>query len=455
MESIIRFDKPIAFNMDSFIQDMDVIINSTSDINITNIEHSVYKPPPKILPNSFDSIIHSSSEVSEVSETNIEQQYKNLYELTLPENNIKIIFNFDTDTDTNSVSKKHKLLFESDIFKFKIYQTNLCEEISQKKLLSFIDKLYNLSYDDFLNESNSIKEISEQQVFPFPIPEIPVLSYAIDKKSSYDVNSIVSDTDSGKIIGVIVLKSSFDECMIIPMRFLCKMIKSLIINNKFYIFPYEEEIYEVQNLEQPYNNIFCVSIASTTKIEQHMLKNNSLIIKINDKIVDENGRVCDGSINIPLSIKSYLLTITEPSITILYYPNSKTQINNVKYLSYEYSIDIYNSDFAMIPLLLTETKSYSYKDYNFKILDALTIMNLNMDLDIDILNKISKLDSYKDNYVYTYNKLTNHIMILTRIRLKKITSFDMMKEYLSKISANDKLTFNFVNLNMESIKIKL
>jgi hypothetical protein len=447
MESIIRFNKPIAFNMDRFIEEIDQIADLTSDINITNIDHSVYKPPPdlptkvstKVNLNTFDSIIHGTDEVDETVE-----------------DNIKIIFNFDSDSDPdfNFNSKKHKILYDIDIFKFKIYQTNLCEEISQKELLSFIDKLYNSSYDDFLNESNSIKEISEQHIFPFPIPEIPVLSYAIDKKSNHKINDFVYDKDSNMIIGVIVSKTSYDECMIIPMRFLCKMIKSLIINNKFYTFPYQEEIYEVQNLEPPYNNIYCVSIDFNTKMEQHMLKNNSLIIKINDQFIDENGRIYDNTINIPLSIQSYLLTMTEPKIDILYYPNSKTQINNIKYISYEYFIDVYNSELALIPLLFTP-KIYSYKGYQFKILDALTIMNLNLDIDIELLNKISKLDSYKDNYVYTQNKLTNEIMILTRIRLKKITSFDMMKEYLSKIFFGERLMFNFVNLNLESIKIKL
>jgi len=99
--------------------------------------------------------------------------------------------------------------------------------------------------------------------------------------------------------------------------------------------------------------------------------------------------------------------------------------------------------------------SYFYKDYEFNIVDSNVIDKYN--INIEDMKKITELSSYKDNYVYAINKLTNHIMILTKIRYKKITSFDMMKSYLSKMSQspNEKIMFKFVNLNMELIKIKI
>jgi hypothetical protein len=433
MESIIKSNNFISINMDTLIEEINIITDDKDDT-------SIYKPPPNISPNissdkfSFNSILNENLE-------------------SASESNILIKFNFDSDLLVDKSISTEKILFESDIFKFKIYQINhSIDKISKKEILDFINKLYDSSYDDFLNENNSIKEISEQYIFPYPIPKIPVLSYFIDKKIN-EINSMVYDKVSNKIIGIIISKSSSDECIIIPMNFLCKLIKTLLINNKFYIFPYEEELYEIKNLEEPYNNLFCMGINSTRKINYCMLKNKSLIIKINDKILDDNGYIYDESIKIPLCPKTYFMLLSEPNINILYYPYSKNK-DNIKYLSYEYSIDTYNSTCADIPFLINPP-TYTYKDFEFKIVDIHILDKFN--IKIENLNKIIKLESYKDNYIYTFNKLTNQIMFLTKIRRKKITSFDMMVKYLTEISLypNEINMFNFKNLDMEIIKIKL
>lgn len=290
-----------------------------------------------------------------------------------------------------------------------------------------------------------VSTIKYKRYFSEFLPSFPLIEIIDNKK--YVENSCI-------FLGDIPYGIQLDSKYILPFSILFPLLYNLIINEGKYIFNnFKLDMIEVdEDNKVKYYAIFKETLKF--KINDKIIKfdENDILYTINDCEFNKNGNIFSSELNIYIPLNLYFTLCTNPHYTFEY--STDTDIDDIYMSSIIKNIITelpkINESELSIPIFSEE--SYSYRGLEFKILSE-KLMEFYEDCPL-------KQSQFLNNNISPekYIVLTNHtdglLYILKKISNKKISSFNMLKEYTENILQKNKSTFYFERFD-KSIKITI
>jgi hypothetical protein len=293
-----------------------------------------------------------------------------------------------------------------------------------------------------------VSTIKYKKYFSEFLPSFPLIEIIDNKKYVENSCIFLGDTPYG---------IQLDSKYILPFSILFPLLYNLIINEGKYIFNnFKLDMIEVDEDNED-NKLKYYAILKETlkfKINDKIIKfdENDIIYTINNCEFNKNGNILSSELNIYIPLNLYFILSINPQYTFEYSTDTNkddiSMSNTVKNIIIE--LPKFNESELTIPIFSEE--SYSYRGLEFKILSE-KIMEFYEDCPLKhsqfLNNSISS-----EKYIVLTNHVDGLLYVLKKISNKKISSFNMLKEYTENILQKNKSSFYFERFD-KSIKITI
>lgn len=427
-------------------------LNCSCDININHINTTYLKITNDNLVNGYGIIFNNY--VITLNHI-IENIYHNEYSINKKE--YDILFKIDIYDIIILIKKnedKNIKLFLEEFNKF--YDSTKIFTFEELLNLDENYKLKIANTDLYLNNKNVELVELKSKLYP----KIPILFSIFDLERYKDIeikglSGSIIHIDK-KIIGLLTSINENQEFEIIPMVIIKLLIQSTIKNGfKFYSLPV--------NVIQKEDLTLYISNSVSTILQQ-----KDLIIKIDDKNIEENKSIYDSQLNICIPIDTYIILNGKITLDIEYRKFTKnkntfiTQVNNIR---------LQEVDFKQTMISYKDTeKNVELFGLKFKELSEDFLLKcLNNNISIPDLDYSYKFSDKKIIILYGYSQYIKHNIIeifkknnidinknlyrLVRISKKEISTIDDVEYH--NLLERKKITLQFLNINNSTNTITL